>query len=389
MEKTKIKTNINPHIIWNIFRMKTEKILPIYYYILHKFDYDIYYSEDNYIVAFPKNGTSNILICCHIDTVRDRKVIYPNYANYSSVYPYYTINTINSKEFPIEDIDDVDYIYRNLDKEIIQLDKYFETDIYLLIDRNTENIIKCVRKINDNRFRGEILGGDDRAGLYIITHILYYTNTRPIIALFNGEESGCIGSRKCVENKEIIELLKKKVTFLIQFDRRELIDFRDEDINIKITPKGNYVNYLGNVLSPYIIQKMESLGYTLSSGSISDVKILSEAMKIQHINMSCGFVNEHSSEEKLILSALERTINAALELLNDPVLNNNKFIMTKKKKTIIPNYYEYDYPLNRHKRNDVFSHVEYETYEEKMINLNEINNSDFITNNDDEDDILF
>jgi len=134
---------------------------------------------------------------------------------------------------------------------------------------------------------------------------------------------------------------------------------------------------------------MESLGYTLSSGSISDVKILSEAMKIQHINMSCGFVNEHSSEEKLILSALERTINAALELLNDPVLNNNKFIMTKKKKTIIPNYYEYDYPLNRHKRNDVFSHVEYETYEEKMINLNEINNSDFITNNDDEDDILF
>jgi hypothetical protein len=368
--------------------MRTEKILPIYYYILRNFDYDVYYSEDNYIIAFPKNGTSNILICCHVDTVRDRKIIYPNYTNYYNRYSHYTENPIRNIEFPRENIDDMDYIYKNLDKEIIQIDKYFETDIYLLIDRNTENIIKCVRKINDNRFKGEILGGDDRAGLYIITHILYYTNVRPIVGLFNGEESGCIGSRKCAENKEIVELLKKKVTFLIQFDRREIINFNDEDINTPIKPKGNYVNYLNNVLSPYITQKMESLEYTLSSGSISDVKILSEATKIQHINMSCGFVNEHSSEEKLILSALERTINAALELLNDPVLNNNKFIMIKKKNKIIPNYYEYGYPISYHRGQNINHYVEYETYEEKMINLNEINNNEFIIN-DDDDDIPF
>jgi hypothetical protein len=370
-QREKQEIIINSNLIWNIFRMKTEKIISIYQYILEKFDYSVYVPKDgkDYLVAFPKNDDCKILICSHIDTVRDRiDLSYKNYYYYHQE-DFYFINNERIENISNEDQDteEIKYIYDNLDRIIIDDNKYFDTDIYLLIDTDTDNIIRCIKKNGNKTYKSEILGGDDRTGLYIITHILYYTNIRPIIALFNGEESGCIGSRKCSQNSFITKLIKEKANFLIQFDRREIISI-NENSNKLLKPNGNYVNYISNTLSPYIKEKMLSLGYELLGGSISDVKLLSESTKLQHINISSGFVNEHTSNEQIILYALKRSINTAIELLTDPVLNNNKFIMQKSKSNNKYTTTTWNNPI--------------ENYKDEVINLNDEEQvKKFINNN--------
>ena len=357
MIKNQEKRKRNYYLLYNIYRIKTSFALKIYKYILEKLNYEVYHDDElnYYIIAIPKDQKdiikSNVFLCCHVDNVRD--LMYRD--NYLLLDDYgidYNINKKNKKKIKngyyeddkkyddseINEIlneNELEYIYNNLDKELIKDKPYIHDNLYLLIDEEDKKLRMVKYHPDTEEFETSILGGDDRNGLFLITAILFYTNIRPIIGLFNGEETGCIGSNICMSNKNMINLIKNNATFLIEVDRRELNNAEN----------GNYVNYISeNSIDDDIKEYFKNNNYILERGSISDVRIISDKTGIQHVNISCGFQNEHTDNEITYIHALFRTY----ELLKD-ILTNKLFNMRQRLNRIVyqfPSYNPYNERIN-------------------------------------------
>ena len=240
---------------------------------------------------------------------------------------------------------------------------YIHDNLYLLIDEEDKKLRMVKYHPDTEEFETSILGGDDRNGLFLITAILFYTNIRPIIGLFNGEETGCIGSNICMSNKNMINLIKNNATFLIEVDRRELNNAEN----------GNYVNYISeNSIDDDIKEYFKNNNYILERGSISDVRIISDKTGIQHVNISCGFQNEHTDNEITYIHALFRTY----ELLKD-ILINDLFNLRQRLNKIVyqfpssNSYYEKinDYEIKKDKNNDYDDNYYYRLNDDKFYDL--------------------
>lgn len=146
------------------------------------------------------------------------------------------------------------------------------------------------------RNRLGVLGGDDRAGMYIISRLLEAMPVKPYVLLTFGEESGGIGARSFVESDLLKDYLDD-INLFIEYDRRGVNEF---------------VSYCEIPLD--LANLMEESGFSQGYGSFSDVDILTRDYHTAHVNISAGYFNEHTSMEYISLPGVEFVISASLEL---------------------------------------------------------------------------
>lgn len=140
------------------------------------------------------------------------------------------------------------------------------------------------------------LGADDRAGVFAIIKLIR-KGLRPHIILTTDEEVGGIGARTLVNN---IHQPFADMKYIIQLDRRGTNDcvFYDCE-NIIFT------------------EYVESFGFSEAYGTFSDISIICPKWKIAGVNLSVGYMDEHSFSETLHITPFLATIEKVAKMLKD------------------------------------------------------------------------
>lgn len=180
------------------------------------------------------------------------------------------------------------YVYIEGDMDILliaHLDTVFPHGIYPYFDPEA-NVM----------FSGQGLGADDRAGVFAILKILE-AGFRPSILFTYGEEQGCIGLDDFLDHHP---MPFKDFKFMIQLDRQGFDDSVYYDCDNKDFER--YIN---------------SFGFKTAEGSFTDVMLLSSAWKISGVNLSIGYINEHTAAELFFIDDCMETIEKVIDILSD------------------------------------------------------------------------
>ncbi len=142
------------------------------------------------------------------------------------------------------------------------------------------------------------IGADDRAGLAILWLL---RNSGHSIMVPDLEEQGCLGSCYLRENEpELLSRINRDHAFAIQFDRCGGKDFKCYDVG---TP--GFRAYLKRVTGYREPDKRSS----------TDIRILCEPsdyiLKMSGVNLSIGYYDEHSHDERLVINEWLHTLNLA------------------------------------------------------------------------------
>ena len=138
------------------------------------------------------------------------------------------------------------------------------------------------------------LGADDRAGVFAIVKIIQ-SGLRPHIILTTEEEFGGIGaSMLAMDYPEPFT----QINYLIELDRQGYDDCV-------------FYNCNNQKFQDYI----QSFGFTKQIGSFSDISIICPAWNVAGVNLSIGYVYEHSCIEHLFLRDMEDTIERVKNIL--------------------------------------------------------------------------
>ena len=148
------------------------------------------------------------------------------------------------------------------------------------------------------------LGADDRAGVFAI-YKLVQRGFRPHIILSTDEERGCIGAAALAK----LECPFKNLNYIIQLDRRGTNDcvFYDCD-------NQDFVKYV------------ESFGFIEAIGSFTDITEYCPVWGVAGVNLSVGYMHEHTCSEILYVNALYSTIDKVAKMLSEKDIPFFKYI---------------------------------------------------------------
>jgi tripeptide aminopeptidase len=150
-----------------------------------------------------------------------------------------------------------------------------------------------------------ILGADDRAGIYALYTLLDRQQAQggamPVVLFTNGEERGGIGARAFIEDGYVAEAPYLKL--FIGLDRKGANEFV----------------YYSAYLPDEVRDLVERHGMVEAIGSFSDVMLLTEATEIPHVNVSVGYMREHTPSETLNTTWLQAQIDRVQAMLNDEI----------------------------------------------------------------------
>lgn len=149
------------------------------------------------------------------------------------------------------------------------------------------------------------LGADDKAGIYAILKLLE-SGYRPSIIITRGEEKGGVGARALIQD---ISMPLGDEKFIIQLDRQGFDD-------------AVYYNCKNKAFERYV----NSFGFDTAKGSFSDISFIAPAWDLAAVNLSVGYLNEHTVSEHWYYEACIRTINKVAAILLDVTyFERNKF----------------------------------------------------------------
>lgn len=139
-------------------------------------------------------------------------------------------------------------------------------------------------------------GHDDRAGVFGIVQVIG-KGYRPHIIISTDEEIGCVGARELSQYKCPFKNLK----YIIQLDRMGVNDcvFYHND-------NKKFIHYV------------ESFGFKEAKGSFTDIVQYCPAWNISGVNLSIGYLYEHTYSEILYVDAFLKTIEKVKNMLNNP-----------------------------------------------------------------------
>ena len=134
------------------------------------------------------------------------------------------------------------------------------------------------------------LGADDRAGCAMLWLLKDMGHS---LLVTNGEEHGQTGSSWLMDdNKDIAEEINQGHQFVMEFDRRNVGDFKCYDVGT-------------DEFRAYVAEKT---GYTEPDRqSSTDIKIL--CREIAGVNLRVGYHNGHGNQEYLNIGEWENTLN--------------------------------------------------------------------------------
>jgi hypothetical protein len=141
------------------------------------------------------------------------------------------------------------------------------------------------------------IGGDDRAGAWLILQILA-AGLRPSIVFTEDEETGAAGARAFAADAAAGGL---KYDYIVEFDRRGANDC---------------VFY--NCHNEDFIDFVESFGFREAAGSFSDISVIAPKLGAAAVNISCGFYNEHSIAEYIDMDVIADNSRRAMQMLLTP-----------------------------------------------------------------------
>jgi len=158
----------------------------------------------------------------------------------------------------------------------------------------------------------ETLGADDRAGVYAVLKLIEQRNCSVLFT--TGEERGGLGAKEFVKHYS-----RNKWGFRagIQLDRRGKEDAvfyknRAEDFQEWVT----------------------GFGFTKTTGSFTDISVVGPAWKMNTVNLSVGYYNEHLASEYLMLDPLEDTIDKVDTILSKKI----PVFKYKEEETVVRSY---------------------------------------------------
>lgn len=139
------------------------------------------------------------------------------------------------------------------------------------------------------------IGADDRAGVFAILKILE-AGYRPSVIFCTKEESGGIGAAAFASDvpKPLV-----KTNYLIELDRQGSVDcvFYDYD-------------------NPEFEAFINNFGFITDWGTFSDIAIIGPEWKVPSVNLSIGYLNEHTKSETLHYVNMFDTIEKVKKILD-------------------------------------------------------------------------
>ena len=246
--------------------------------------------------------------------------------NFKLLKALYQINSKSGQEKQIITFL-VEYVQNNFTNVQIEVDTtgniYItkgKADTYPVIVAHTDQVgsykgkITIFRKDNIIIGLGEDgkqanLGADDKNGIWIALELL---RTEPVlkVALFPGEEIGCVGSKAC--NMDFFQ----NARFVIQCDRRNGSDF--------IHTAGAVTLCDLNFPSPELKAKY---GYKNTYGMMTDVQTLKKrGLKVACCNMSCGYYNPHTDHEYTDVGELINCLQFVREIVQTEAYTPHEYV---------------------------------------------------------------
>lgn len=140
----------------------------------------------------------------------------------------------------------------------------------------------------------EGIGGDDRAGVYMILQII--KKHRCHVLFCEDEETGGIGAHKFTGSN-----IKQEVNYIVELDRRGSDDavFYDCD-NLEFT------------------KFVTCFGFKQEWGSFSDISVIAPVLQVAAVNISAGYYAEHSRHEYVNLRVMEKNIERVGNMISTP-----------------------------------------------------------------------
>ena len=144
----------------------------------------------------------------------------------------------------------------------------------------------------------EGLGADDRAGCYGIMELLG-RGLRPTVLFTMGEEKGCTGSKAFLQD---FPTNQQSYSMIVALDRKGVDDavFYDNDAQ-------DFHEYV------------EGWGFTKAHGSHTDISKIGPAWKINSVNLSIGYINQHMLSEHLLIDNMMRTLDKVEQVFRSKV----------------------------------------------------------------------
>ena len=130
----------------------------------------------------------------------------------------------------------------------------------------------------------EGIGGDDRAGIYMILRILQGAKCHVLFC--EDEEIGGQGAKKFERSN-----IRPEVNYLIELDRRG----------------GNEAVFYGCNNRDFI-RYICNFGFMENHGSFSDISVVAPHLDVAAVNISAGYYNEHRQHEYVRLDQMEENI---------------------------------------------------------------------------------
>lgn len=196
----------------------------------------------------------------------------------------------------------VKYLQKKYPHKVVATKDYImaEGDIPIALCAHMDTVWSSPPKnVFYDRFRGVIWSpeggcGDDRAGVFAILKILQ-AGLRPTVIFTTDEEKGGLGADKLVQD---FPQAPMKLNYIIQLDRRGECDcvFYDCD-------NEEFTHYV------------EKWGFIENYGSFTDISEICPVWGMAGVNLSIGYINEHSIAETVHVSALMATVQKVKRML--------------------------------------------------------------------------
>lgn len=160
------------------------------------------------------------------------------------------------------------------------------------------------------------IGGDDRAGVYMVAEII---KTLKCHVLFcEDEETGGVGARKFTKSGILPD-----VNHIIEFDRM--------GANDAVFYSCDNTEYTGFI---------ESFGFKFAYGSFSDISTIAPYMGTAAVNLSAGYFNPHTKYESVNFNIVHHNMSRAIAIIK---ATDRKFTYKTRGYSYERSYYDDDY----------------------------------------------
>ncbi|MBP1736767.1 MAG: hypothetical protein H6Q60_648 [Oscillospiraceae bacterium] len=140
----------------------------------------------------------------------------------------------------------------------------------------------------------EGIGGDDRAGVYMILKIIEQACCHVLFC--EDEEAGGQGAQKFTRSR-----IAPEINYMVEMDRRGANDavFYGCD-------------------NPDFTEFVCGFGFQEAFGSFSDISVVAPHLGVAAVNISAGYYNEHRTHEHINLEHVENNITRILRMVQTP-----------------------------------------------------------------------